>query len=156
MTMWLTDQSNCELKGPWSESKVIEHIEASKFPMRISVVSSSGWPIIASLWFVMDSEGIWSATHKSSQIAKILCNDSKCGFEIARETPPYCGIRGQALADINKDKAETILLSVIDKYQGNRNTSLSKWLLSRVEDEVALRLRPAKIQSWDYTARMQK
>ena len=152
--MWLDDYNNCQIKGPWSRLKIIEHLEGAIIPIRLSVISPGGWPLIASLWFFMDTEGIWSATPKSSKVAKILFNTPKCGFEIASDNPPYFGIRGQAIAKISPGKAEEVLLSVLDKYN-QQNSSLAKWLLSRVDEEVAVHLKPIRIQSWDYTERMQ-
>jgi hypothetical protein len=43
---------------------------------------------------------------------------------------------------------------LIDRYLGDRDSDLARWLLSRADGEVAIRLRPRWITSWDFSARM--
>ena len=44
---------------------------------------------------------------------------------------------------------------LIDRYLGKSNGGLAGWLMSRVDEEMVLRIHPVSISSWDYRPRMQ-
>jgi hypothetical protein len=80
--------------------------------------------------------------------------DARCAFEVAPNEPPYCGVRGQAKAELSKDGAGELLERLIARYLGDSNPGLANWLMSRVEDEWVIRLEPIWFSAWDYRARM--
>mgnify|MGYP001812869600 CR=1 FL=1 len=43
---------------------------------------------------------------------------------------------------------------LIARYLGDTRTDFARWLISRADREVVLRLAPERIVSWDYRARM--
>jgi hypothetical protein len=45
-------------------------------------------------------------------------------------------------------------VQLIDKYLGDRTVPLAKWLLSRLDEEVAIRIDSLTVTSWDYSSRM--
>jgi hypothetical protein len=47
------------------------------------------------------------------------------------------------------------LPKLIERYLGTTNAPLGQWLMSRIDDEVELRLSPTWLSSWDYGARME-
>ena len=106
------------------------------------------------MWFVADRNEIWCSTQVSSSIARYFDANDHCGLEVAADQPPYRGVRGQAHVTLHRDRGNEILSVLLDRYLGGRETDLAKWLLSRADDEVALRLRPFRCQTWDYTERM--
>jgi hypothetical protein len=53
-------------------------------------------------------------------------------------------------------EAARILPALIERYQGAEHTSLSDWLLSRIDREVAIKITPTTFTSWDYSGRMQR
>ena len=136
-----------------------EHIDAFLAsylaPLRISAVADSGFPLICSLWFEYADGAIWCATKKQAKIVEILSRNPKCAFELAPNEPPYFGVRGQAEASIQHENAGELLERLIDKYLGTRDSSLALNLLKRVSDEVAIRMEPVSLYSWDYRSRMQ-
>jgi len=67
---------------------------------------------------------------------------------------PYRGVRGQARATIHPDRSTIVLQSLIDRYLENRESPLAKWLLSRADNEVAIKLEILRYQSWDFSNRM--
>ena len=142
--------------GPWSLSEALDFLDNTIIPIRIAAISQSGWPVVASLWYVRDGDVIWCSTQTSSSIARHFGANENCGFEVAADQPPYRGVRGQAHATLHPDRGNEILSLLIDRYFGDRQRKLAKWLLSRTEDEVALRLRLFKCQTWDYTERMRR
>ena len=143
-----------EPSGPWTSAEAQSFLCATAIPLRLSAVSPSGFPIVVSLWFVSDKNVIWCATSKAAKVVRFLSANKKCGFEVAADQPPYRGLRGQARAKICPDRGQEILVRLIDRYLENREGRLARWLLARAEGEVAIRLDPIRIQSWDYTSRM--
>jgi hypothetical protein len=47
-----------------------------------------------------------------------------------------------------------VLHRLISKYQGNSETELSKWLLSRLDKEVAVKIDVLTLATWDFSGRM--
>jgi hypothetical protein len=47
-----------------------------------------------------------------------------------------------------------VLRRLIARYLGRDDVPLARWLLERPGDEVALRIVPRRLVSWDYGARM--
>ena len=76
------------------------------------------------------------------------------GFEVAADAPPYRGVRGTGVAQLVEENVEEVLRTLITRYQGSERTSLSDWLLSRIDSEVAIRIEPRTLASWDFSARM--
>ena len=136
-----------------------EHIDAFLAsylaPLRISAVADNGFPLICSLWFEYADGALWCATKKQAKIVEVLEKNPKCAFELAPNEPPYFGVRGQAEASIHQENAGALLERLIDKYLGTRDSSLALNLLKRVADEVAIRIDPVSVYSWDYRSRMQ-
>jgi len=146
--------SDISVSGPWTWARAAGFLEDAVIPARISVVSPSGWPVIASLWFIADDKSLWLATKCDSAIAKLLQKNNKCAFEVAYDAPPYRGLRGQANATLHPEQGVRVLQRLIDKYLESRETKLAKWLLNNATEEVAIRLTFVKCQSWDYSDRM--
>jgi nitroimidazol reductase NimA-like FMN-containing flavoprotein (pyridoxamine 5'-phosphate oxidase superfamily) len=141
-------------KGPWNENEAEQFLARTRVPVRIACNGASGHPVIASLWFVSLEDRIWCATQRSASIVKHLRRDDRCAFEVAQESSPYCGVRGQALARLDEDRAESILRLLIERYLDDPNSRLAQWLLDRSDEEVAIAIEPISLFSWDYSARM--
>ena len=56
------------VRGPWSHAEVADFLVGSVIPMRMSVESDSGWPIVLSLWFVPDGLELVGATRPTSTL----------------------------------------------------------------------------------------
>lgn len=81
-------------------------------------------------------------------------NNPACSFEIAGDYPPYKGIRGDGTAVILDEKGESVLLALIDKYLGKKESNLSNFLKKNSKTEVAIQINPKKIHNYDYSKRM--
>ena len=123
-------------------------------PLRLSCLTTSGWPMIIPLWFKFLNDRIYCATQQNAKIISYLKKDVRCAFEISSEKPPYRGIKGQGKAIIKKERGIEILQTLIEKYIQKKNANLRKYLLKRKENEVAIEISPIKIFYWDYTNRM--
>ena len=80
--------------------------------------------------------------------------EPRCGFELARDAPPYQGVRARGMARLEKARGAEILGRLLDRYLGSRETPLARWLVSRAAQEVAIRIEPERLTSWDFTERM--
>lgn len=130
------------------------YLDKVRIPIRIACNMKNGWPVVISLWFKYDGGYIYCATQKSARIVEYLLNNPRCGFEIAEDRPPYCGIRGRAKARIDKSLGPEILEKLLVRYLGDTHNSLAKKLLAKRETEVAIVLEPSQVFSWDFSDRM--
>ncbi|MCH9671882.1 MAG: pyridoxamine 5'-phosphate oxidase family protein [Gammaproteobacteria bacterium] len=142
------------ISGAWDAATVEAYLVNTKTPLRLSCQRGSGYPAIASLWYLWRDNSLWCATQKSAAVAKLLKVDPKCGFEVATNTMPYMGVRGFGDAIIHDDIGNDILRELLARYEIAPGSRLSRWLLSRTTPEVAIEIAPGAIQSWDYSDRM--
>jgi hypothetical protein len=49
-----------------------------------------------------------------------------------------------------------VLGELLDRYVGGRDSALARRLLAHADDEVAIRVAPTRLASWDYTERMRQ
>lgn len=139
----------------WSESEVCSFLASSTIPMRVATNTGS-YPTLCSVWYAFDEpQGDFiCVSHENSQLVSDLLANQKCSFEIAPNDPPYCGVRGKAMATLSKDYALETLSAVIPRYLGDTESRLAKWLIGRSDEEYVIRLRPVQLTSWDYSERM--
>ncbi len=137
-----------------SDSRLANFIEASRTPLRIACNTSSGFPLIVPLWFLFDGKAFWCVTHKDAKLLKHLRNDQHVGFEIANNEPPYAGARGYGDVTLIPESGADLLPQLLKRYFIREESRLALWLLSRADDEVAIRLDPHYINGWDYQDRM--
>ena len=145
---------NPKLSGPWDESTYATYLRETALPIRLSVVSSSGWPTIVSLWFVYDEGAIHCASKKSARIVELLEENPKCAFEVSGETPPYFGVRGQGKVTLEPKLGPKLLPKLIERYVGPEDSCFRRWLLAQSTEEVAIIINPIRVMSWDYRKRM--
>ena len=131
-----------------------DYLEKSVIPVRIACKTPSGWPVVVSLWFLYQDGFIYCATQMEAKIVKYLLKNPNCGFEIASDLPPYCGVRGQAIAEIVPEMGDPILRKLLLRYLGSLDSTLAKFLLSPKRIETAIRLKPVNISTWDFSERM--
>jgi len=141
-------------KGPWSTEQIEGFLRATRIPVRVACNGMHGSPLLASLWFAAIDGQLWCATQRSARIVSLLERDPRCAFEVSVETPPYRGVRGRGMARIDSARGEEILRLLIERYLRDVNTPPAPLLLSRVETEVAIAIKPQSITSWDYSERM--
>lgn len=138
----------------WSLEQIEAFLGESSIPLRLSCNAGKGFPSLNSMWFEYRDGSLWCATHASSAILGFLRADPRCAVEVAPNEPPYCGVRGQANAVISREGAGELLERLIARYLRDTNPGLAAWLMSRIDDEYAIELRPTWLSSWDYRPRM--
>jgi nitroimidazol reductase NimA-like FMN-containing flavoprotein (pyridoxamine 5'-phosphate oxidase superfamily) len=123
-------------------------------PLHLSVLDEGGWPRSVSLWFVERDGDLWCATQGTARVVRYLRADERCSFEVSTQTMPYRGVRGRANAAIEEEGAAEVLRDLIDRYLGTQDSAFAAWLLSRADEEVAIRVRPQQLSRWDFSSRM--
>ena len=150
----LKNQKLPNITGPWSANQVHQHLQASTIPLRLAVNGAQGVPVVLSLWFVPKKGHLWCATIAEARVIALIKKDPNCGFEISADMPPYRGVRGQARASLHPSLGAEILDLLLERYKIDRNSRLGRFLLSRVQREIAIQIEPTHILSWDYSDRM--
>jgi nitroimidazol reductase NimA-like FMN-containing flavoprotein (pyridoxamine 5'-phosphate oxidase superfamily) len=131
-----------------------KYLEETVIPLRLACQTESGWPIILSLWYMYQEGSLYLATRATAKVVDYLKNDPRCAFEIASDLPPYCGVRGQAEAEILPQLGGDILEQLLHRYIGSTTNPLAQNLLKNRASEVAISLRPASVYTWNFTDRM--
>lgn len=137
--------------------KMMRFLKEINIPIRLSCISESDYPIVISLMYIYFDEKFFCATQNNSKIIGYLKRNSKCGFEIAGDSPPYRGVREYGNAAIYENEGEKILCLLLQRYfKGKESSQLYILLLSRkhLEAEVAIEINPTRMFEWDYTERM--
>ena len=141
-------------KGPWSKNEIERFLQQTRIPLRLACTGASGHPVIASLWFVALGDSLWCATRQTASVVSHLRRDGRCAFEVAPETAPYRGVRGQGFAELHDERGEEILRLLIDRYLEDPTSRFARWLLSRAPHETAIAIEPLTLLSWDFRERM--
>jgi nitroimidazol reductase NimA-like FMN-containing flavoprotein (pyridoxamine 5'-phosphate oxidase superfamily) len=141
-------------QGPFSSEQIDAYLLETVVPLRLACVDPDGHPLVLSLWFLWLEEALWCATAPDARVVALLRAEPRCGFEIARDAPPYRGVRGQGRAELVPARGLEILEALVDRYLGARESRFARWLLARGKDEMAIRIVPSRISSWDFSRRM--
>lgn len=141
-------------RGPWSRAEAERFLAETVVPLRLGCVDGRGWPVVLSLWYLYRDGAIWCATRPGAAVVRYLEREGRCAFEVAPETPPYRGVRGQGTAAVNRGAGGALLGELLVRYLGTTATALGRRLLARADEEVAIRIEPVRLSSWDYRARM--
>ena len=134
--------------------EIDKFISDSKIPIRIAFMKSNSLPAVVSLWYICKDGKIYCATQKTAKIVSHLKKNPVCGFEIAADKPPYKGIRGNGTVRILNETGPYVLDLLMDKYLGEKESTLSKLLRNNSKTEVSIEITPQKIFHYDYSKRM--
>jgi nitroimidazol reductase NimA-like FMN-containing flavoprotein (pyridoxamine 5'-phosphate oxidase superfamily) len=142
------------LNGPWSHAQIDEYLQASTIPLRLASVASDGFPRVVSVWYRYLQGRLHCVSHRDSKLIGLLRENDRVGFEVAPNEPPYCGVRGQGIAQLSTLGGADDLERLLERYLGGAESSLGDWLLSRSDEEMLISIEPRRMFSWDYRQRM--
>jgi len=74
---------------------------------------------------------------------------------VSENRPPYRGVRGNGSATLSPDADKSVLRDLVERYLGDTDSELARWLLAEEREEVRIRVRPDRVYSWDYSDRME-
>ena len=134
--------------------QIDEFLQATVIPIRLACSDKKDVPLICSLWYLYADDALWCATQQSASVVALLERAPHCAFEIAPESMPYRGVRGQGRATVLPGEGAAILQQLIDRYLSTRDTQFAAWLISRAANEVAIKIQPEWLTSWDFGSRM--
>ena len=142
------------IKGPWGHDETTLFLAESTYPVRLAAVASDGFPRVVSLWYRSRVLTLECVTHRDAPLVKLLAANANVGFEISPNDPPYHGVRGQGIATISPLAESDTLDWMVSHYLGDSDSQVGRWLLSRREQEVVIKIEPQRLFSWDYRERM--
>ena len=79
------------LSGPWSDAEIESWLGQTVVPLRLATSGSNG-PLVQSVWFDFADEALWCATQAQSLLATRLRRDTRVGWEVSGDEPPYRGV----------------------------------------------------------------
>ena len=138
----------------YDAEQMASYLRDTQIPLRLACNGGNGFPLVASHWFEYRDGGLYLAIHQNSRVASLLGQNPLCGFEIAADTSPYRGVRGQGTVTLSRQGAADQLETLIRRYLGDTESKLARWLLSRADEEYVVRIAPSWITSWDFSRRM--
>jgi nitroimidazol reductase NimA-like FMN-containing flavoprotein (pyridoxamine 5'-phosphate oxidase superfamily) len=149
------DQPGFVLKrnSAWDRQGVARFLNDAVVPLRLGVESKHN-PLIVTLWFEFRDDAIWCAAHRDSLVVKVLQDNPACAVDISTNDIPYRGVRGAGTAACLPAEGAEALARLIERYLGGDDSQLARWLKSREDDEVALKIMPNWLTSWDFSERM--
>ena len=142
------------IRGPWNESEIESFLHEARIPIRVAVPRADGGLLVVSVWYAFEGRALWCATARESLLARLIREQRRCGFEVAGDQPPYRGVRGHGAVSVVPERGDEMLRRLADRYLGQEYARFTEWLLTRNEVEVAIRIEPTVLTSWDYAARM--
>lgn len=138
----------------WSREEINQFLNDAVLPVRLGVPSGNGAPVVCSLWFQYIDGWICCASQRTARILTLLEANPRVGFEIAGDTMPYRGVRGQGVANLSRADGPAVLSQLLERYVNDLESDFARWLDSRSQEEVAILIEPEWLTSWDFTARM--
>lgn len=142
------------IKGPWGLPEIEDFLTESALPMRLACIGDDGFPRVVSVWYRYEAPTLLGVTHRDASLVTLLRRNSRVGFEIAPDRPPYRGVRGQGRVQMRALGQDATLQQLLGRYLGGEQSRLAQWLLKRSEDEILLTVKPTRLFSWDYRERM--
>jgi dienelactone hydrolase len=101
----------------WDLQQINDFLHAAVIPIRLACSDKEGVPLICSLWYLYADNALWCATQQSASVATLLERTPKCAFEVAPESMPYRGVRGQGRVTVMPDEGAATLQQLIAREQ---------------------------------------
>lgn len=137
----------------WSREQLTAFLTEHKLPLRLGIETDSG-PLVVPLWFDFDGRDFWCATQGDALVARALRAHPGCAIDVSTNDIPYRGLRGRGQVACLPELGSEVLDRLIQRYLSDDQNRLARWLKSRSEAEVALRVTPNWLTSWDFSDRM--
>ncbi|MDZ7668943.1 MAG: pyridoxamine 5'-phosphate oxidase family protein [Gammaproteobacteria bacterium] len=149
-----TDRS-FELRGTsaWNLAELESFLDQAVIPLRLGIADRAA-PLIVPLWYCYQEGTLWCATHQDAHVVRAVAEQPLCAIDISTNDVPYRGVRGAGSVDVIPERGSEWIEVLVQRYLGGTDSKLAHWLLGRREEEVALRIEPHWLTSWDFSGRM--
>ena len=117
-------------------------------------IESPNNPLIVTLWFELRDDALWCVSHRDALVVRLIEANPVCAIDISTNDIPYRGVRGAGVATCHPAAGVETLDRLIERYLGSYDNRLARWLKSREDEEVALKISPNWLTSWDFSSRM--
>lgn len=113
---------------------------------KLSYTSTSGRPLVAPIWFVLDGDQVVFNTGKDTAKGRALRRDPTAALCVDLEQPPYAFVQVQATATLSEDPDELLrtATNIAQRYMGSSRAQ-EFGRRNAVPGELLVRLRPTKI-----------
>ena len=129
-----------------SDPAVREFLSHGTRTGKLSYLASSGRPLVAPVWFIVEDGSLVFNTGKDTAKGRALARDPRVSLCVDREEPPYAFVQVQGEAELSEDPAELLrtATAIAARYMGaDRATEFGQ--RNAVPGELVVRLRPAKV-----------
>ncbi|MFB6295540.1 MAG: pyridoxamine 5'-phosphate oxidase family protein [Halobacteriales archaeon] len=140
--------------GAWSREEAAAFLDQTAVPVRLACRTPGGGLWMLSLWFRFAGGKLHCATGADADVVRYLEGDPDVAFEVSTNDPPYKGVRGRGTVTIDPDEDKELLRELIVRYLGDVDAPPGPQLLDASREEVAIRIDPDRVYSWDFTPRM--
>lgn len=137
----------------WSLAELEAFLNHSVIPLRLGIAGTDG-PLIVPLWYCYQAGILWCATHRDAHVVRAVAEHPLCAIDISTNDVPYRGVRGAGSVAVVAERGSEWIEVLVQRYLGGTDSKLAHWLLGRREEEVALRIEPHWLTSWDFSGRM--
>lgn len=143
-----------EYSGVWSADETADFLDRTVVPLRLACQTPAGRLWLVALWYRFRDGRFECATASDATVVEFLRRDPSVAFDVSTNDPPYRGVRGSGTATVHPDEGKAVLRALLERYLEGTESALAERLLAPERDEVAIRIEPARISSWDFTGRM--
>ncbi len=136
------------------DAAIEKYLEDIRIPLRLSCQLGNGYPLVISLWYLYRDGKLYCASGSSSKLVRYLRVNSRVGFEVAADSPPYCGVRGYGRVRLYEDTGKTMLRELYGRYFSDTDSELFTYLTADGRQEMVVELTPEKVTTWNFNDRM--
>jgi nitroimidazol reductase NimA-like FMN-containing flavoprotein (pyridoxamine 5'-phosphate oxidase superfamily) len=133
---------------------MVEFLEAAVVPLRLGCHHPGGGLWQVALWYRYRDGRFECATGADADIVRFLRRDGAVSFDVSTNRPPYMGVRGSGTATVAVDEDKTVVRSLVERYLGDTDSRMARWLLADEREEVRVTVDPDRLYTWDFSARM--
>jgi PPOX class probable F420-dependent enzyme len=129
-----------------TDSEVNAFLTAGTRTGKLAYAAADGRPLVAPVWFIVDSGDIVFSTGKDSAKGRALARDPRAALCVDLEEPPYGFVQVQGIADLSEDLDEMLraATAIAARYMGaDRAEEVGK--RNAYPGGLMVRLRPVKV-----------
>jgi len=129
-----------------SPPEVSELLGELRKPVRLASLSSNGFPLISTLWFLYEDGNFWCITQERTILRHNLFRDPRCAFEISLDKSRFKLLRGQGVAELKLNEGPRVTELMIERYMTDIDGPVAEALRAQVETEYAVCISPLWIR----------